>query len=107
MTQPDFSYELTEQPPRLTLHGELDEAACVEMRTLIDDASAGLTRDLAVVLSDVEFMPSEAVGVVAKARATAARNGATLTLVAADGSVAQRVLSICGLTHEPGVPDGS
>ena len=101
MTEQTFSYELTENPPRLVLHGELDEAACVEVRGLIGSASADLSRDLAVDLSDVEFFPSEAVGVVAKSRATAARNGATLTLVAADGSVAQRVLSICGLAHEP------
>jgi anti-anti-sigma factor len=100
VTGPTFSYDLVGEPPRLTLHGELDEIASIELRDVIGSASAELQRDLVVDLSDVDFFPSAAVGVLATARAGAQAHGATVALVAADGSIAQRVLMICALPYE-------
>ncbi len=100
MTGPTFSHELTADPATLVLHGELDEGASVVVRELISHASGGLSHDLRIELSDVQFIPSAAVGVLAKSRDTARRNGATLTFVAEEGCVAQRVLAICDLPYE-------
>lgn len=95
-----FSHELTADPATLVLHGELDEGASVVVRELISEASGGLARDLRIELSDVQFIPSAAVGVLAKARDTARKNGAEVSFVAAEGCVAQRVLAICGLPYQ-------
>jgi len=100
VTGPTFSHELTGEPSRLTLRGELDEATTVELRELIGTATGALHQDLVIDLSGVDFLPSAAVGVLAKARATASGNGAELTFVAEEGSIAQRVLTICGLPHQ-------
>jgi anti-anti-sigma factor len=100
VTGSTFSHQLTAEPSRLTLSGELDEATTFELRELIGTGSAGLQKDLVVDLSAVDFLPSAAVGVLAKARATAQANGATITFAATEGSIAQRVLTICGLPHE-------
>lgn len=100
MTGPTFSHELSVETARLTLRGELDEATTFELRDLIGTATSSLRRDLVIDLSDVDFLPSAAVGVLAKARATASDNGAEITFVAADGTIAQRVLTICGLPYD-------
>jgi len=94
-----FSSELDRTTSRLVLHGDLDEGACVVLRDEIEAASASLTSGLTIDLSDVDFLPSAAVGVVATAQARAAKNGAELELVAREGSIAQRVLSICGVRY--------
>ena len=50
-------------------------------------------------LTDVTFMPSPAIGVLATSQDKARRNGADLTLVAAPGSMAARLLTICAIDH--------
>jgi anti-anti-sigma factor len=100
VTGPTFSYELVGEPPRLLLHGELDEIATVELRDVIGASTAELQRDLVIDLSDVDFLPSAAIGVLATAMASAQAHGAAIALVAADGSIAQRVLTICALPYE-------
>jgi anti-anti-sigma factor len=103
MKQRPFSYELSELSEAgqtLTLHGELDEAASAGLRDLLRVVLADLDGDLRLDLADVDFLPSVAVGVLAAAQGAAAKQGASITFVAAKGTIAQRVLTICGLAHE-------
>lgn len=104
MVTPPFHYELDHARAVLTLHGELDDPATSELRSTIATASSKLTTDLAIDLADVSFMPSPAIGVFATAMAEARRHGATVTLVAPEGSVAARLLTICALDYGP-APD--
>ncbi len=100
MTQRRFSYELSPAGQTLTLHGEVDEGASVELRDLLRPITADLVGELRIDLADVDFLPSVAIGVLAGARGAAAKRGAAIVFVAASGTIAQRVLSICGLPHE-------
>ena len=100
MDEREFSYEISADSDRLVLHGDLDEGATVQVRMLLKEATAGLTRDLAVDLTDVDLLPSSAIGVLANAQDTASKQGAALTFIAADGTIAARVLTICGLSYE-------
>lgn len=94
-----FSHELSQDDSLLTLHGEVDEGACVELRALLAAATADLNGELTVDLSDVDFFPSAAIGVVVAAQNSARRKEASIALAAAKGTIAQRVLTICGLDH--------
>jgi anti-anti-sigma factor len=101
----DFRYD-HDEPGRLVLHGDLDEGAAVVLRQVVRDATSDLQQALEIDLSDVTFLPSASVGVLATSQAAARRQGADLVFVAADGSVAQRVLRICGLDYvEPGASE--
>ena len=100
MTERPFTYEIADDSRRLVLHGDLDEGATVQLRSLVSELTEGLTRDLTVDLTDVDLLPSSAVGVIANAQDTARRQDATLSLVAAEGSISARVLTICGLAYE-------
>ncbi len=100
MMQRPFSYELSESGQTLTLHGELDESGSAALRDLLKAITVDLVGDLRVDLADVDFLPSVAVGVLAAAQGAAARKGASLTFAATTGSIAQRVLTICGIAHE-------
>jgi anti-anti-sigma factor len=95
-----FSYETTDDSGRLILHGDLDEGATYQFRELLGELSDGLSRDLVIDLTDVDLLPSSAVGVLANALDTARKKDATLSLVAADGTISARVLTICGLPYQ-------
>jgi anti-anti-sigma factor len=95
-----FSYEISDGSDRLVLHGDLDEGATVQFRLLLKEVTEGLTRDLTVDLTDVDLLPSSAVGVLANAQETATKQGAALTFIAGDGTIAARVLTICGLPYD-------
>jgi len=99
VTEPDFRYDLDRERGVLTLHGELDEVASVELRTTITEATDQLTADLAIDLAEVTFMPSPAIGVLASSQEKARRQGATITFVAPDGTIAARLLTICAIDH--------
>lgn len=100
MEEREFTYEVSDDAGRLVLHGDLDEGATIQVRMLLKELTGGLTRDLEIDLTDVDLMPSSAVGVLANAQDTASKQGAALTFVAADGTIAARVLTICGLPYE-------
>ena len=100
MEERAFTYEASDESGRLVLHGDLDEGATVQVRMLLKEITEGLTRDLAVDLTDVDLLPSSAVGVLANAQDTAGKQGAALTFIAADGTIAARVLTICGLPYD-------
>jgi anti-anti-sigma factor len=100
MMQRSFSYDLAPAGQTLTLHGEVDEAASIELRELLRAITADLVGELRIDLADVDFLPSVAIGVLAGAQGAAAKRGAAVIFVAATGTIAQRVLTICGLAHE-------
>jgi anti-anti-sigma factor len=95
-----FSYEVSDVSDRLVLHGDLDEGATVQVRMLLKEITEGLTRDVTIDLTDVDLLPSSAVGVLANAQDTAAKQGAAVTFIAEDGTIAARVLTICGLSYD-------
>ena len=104
--KPDqFRYDLDDNRGVLTLHGELDEVATVELRELLTKVTDEFTADLAIDLADVSFMPSVAIGVLASSREKARRNSATILLVAPAGTLTARLLTICALDHVESVPD--
>ncbi|WP_028474862.1 STAS domain-containing protein [Nocardioides alkalitolerans] len=63
----------------------------------LTEASDGLKRDLRVDLSHAEFFPSLGIGTLIAVRRRAKVHGADITLVAAEGSLAHRALTITGL----------
>jgi len=94
-----FSFEADEASGRLVLHGDLDEGAALTFRSVLADLTDGYQRDLVVNLTDVDLLPSSAVGIIASARESAHQHGAEVSLVAADGTISARVLTICGLAY--------
>ena len=97
MTPRQFSHELSADGRTLTLHGELDEIATLELRELLRDPRTGLADELEIELSDIDFLPSVAIGVLASARGAAASRNGSIAFVAAPTSIAYRVITICGL----------
>jgi anti-anti-sigma factor len=94
-----FSYDLDQSRGVLTLRGELDEIATVELRDVLTKVTDDYSADLAIDLENVTFMPSPAIGVLASSREKERRNGAELTFVAPAGTIAARLLTICGIEH--------
>ncbi|GAA5141981.1 hypothetical protein GCM10023340_04710 [Nocardioides marinquilinus] len=89
----------------LRVGGSVDEYSISELR----DRLAGLVttnRALKVDVSEVEFLPSAGIGILARARAAARDSGGVLDIVARTGCPAQRILDITGIPHltsdEPG-----
>lgn len=99
MTEPEFRTDLDEARGVLVVHGELDEPATIELRETITQVTSDLSSQITLDLGDVSFMPSPAIGVLATSQAKARRNGADLVLLAPEGTIAQRLLNICGLDH--------
>jgi anti-anti-sigma factor len=83
----------------LLVSGSVDEMSGTQLREAIHEHSNSFTRDLTVDLTDVDFLPSLGVGVLAVAMRTAKEQDVTLDLLAASGTIAQQVLNICGLTY--------
>lgn len=98
MTETSFS--ATREAESLVLAGDIDAADHRTLNDLIDQASDGFTSSLRVDLRGVTFLPSIIVGVLARATVLAKKNGARLTLVASEGSVPQRVLTVCKIPFE-------
>ncbi|GAA2148416.1 hypothetical protein GCM10009844_26760 [Nocardioides koreensis] len=96
----NYSSSFDEASSVLTVRGEVDEAAGVVLREELTKYSREFERRITVDLSEVEYLPSLAIGVLATARRTADQAGVGLGLRAVDGSLSQRVLTICGLDHE-------
>ncbi|MDN4160385.1 STAS domain-containing protein [Nocardioides abyssi] len=89
----------------LTLGGSLDEYAVAALRSSVEEHSDEHRRSLTVELSDVDFLPSVAIGVLATGLRRAEENGAELALVAAPGTIAHRVLFITGMPYFEAVPE--
>ena len=88
----------------LAVSGSVDELEGPTFRSDLEKHSGDYRRDLTVDLGEVEFFPSLAVGVLVVALRTMRDNGAELTVLARDGSIVARVLTVCRLdfTTTPG-----
>jgi len=109
--EPDpFVAALDDSERTLAVSGDVDETAAVTLRSAIEEATAGYSRPLSVDLSAVSFLPSFGVGVLATSVRRAGESGHPIELVAARGSIAQRILEVCALPHradrEPPPPKG-
>lgn len=100
MTQNSDDTTFDDSTAVLTLRGDIDEDAGVALREDIAASTQGYTRSIAIDLTQVDYFPSLAVGVIARALSRAREGGIELVLRAAPGSVAQRVLTVCGLEHQ-------
>jgi len=92
-----FSYD--SETRTLHVSGEVDELSGPALRATLGKHSGDYTEKLIVDLTDVDFLPSAGVGVLAVAMRNAEERGSDLELVAAKGTIAQQVLNICGLPH--------
>ena len=99
MSDEPFSVDHDDATSALMVVGEVDEAHAPVLREAIERHSVSYTAELVVDLSGVTYLPSVAVGVIATARQKLQAAGESLDLVARDGSIAQRVLSVCALPH--------
>lgn len=94
------SFSATSAPGSLVLSGDIDAADHRALNDLIEQTSETFTQNLTVDLRSVTFLPSIIVGVLARATVLAKKNGAQVTLVAAEGSVPQRVLTVCKIPFQ-------
>lgn len=83
----------------LLVSGFVDETSGPALREAITEHSERYTSDVVIDLNDVDFLPSLGIGVLAVAMRTAEEAGATIELLAAQGTISQQVLAICGLPH--------
>lgn len=83
----------------LLVGGFVDEMSGLALRDAIAKRSQDFTEPLVVDLSDVDFLPSLGVGILAVAMKKAGEQGTSIELTAQQGSVAQQVLNICGLPY--------
>ncbi|MDO9457591.1 STAS domain-containing protein [Nocardioides sp.] len=87
---------------RLTVTGDVDETVMPDLRDTIESVSQGYTRGLAIDLSEVTFLPSSAVALLAIAQHRAFLEGGVIDLVARQGTLAQRILATCEIPHRFG-----
>jgi len=88
----------------LILGGSVDEGSVSALRTLL----AGLSdsgQSVSVDLRAVDYLPSFAIGVLARARSRARAQGQEFDLVAPDGCPAQRILQIAAIPYVDGLDD--
>lgn len=92
-------YRATFDDGVLEVSGSVDEYGVAALRSDLEAHTEGHTRSLTVVLSGLDYLPSIAVSVLTRAMGRCRRAGADLRLVAASGSVAQRILMISALPY--------
>jgi anti-anti-sigma regulatory factor len=89
-----FSATFSDADSTLLVAGEVDELSTGTLRDAITTASGNYARPLLIELSDASLFSSDAVRTVVYAM-----QRGDITILAADGSIAQRVLQICGIPH--------
>lgn len=99
MPADDVQLSLDEEHHVLLVTGELDAVSAAELREQVLLHSHDFSKPLVVDLSGVQFLPSVAVGVLATTLRSAANASGSLELLAAEGTIAQRVLQITALPH--------
>ena len=100
MIERPFAHRLDSGAALLVLSGDVDETAAHELRGLVDRYTHGLTTDLTIDLSDVDLLPSSAIAVLVVSQRDARARGAAIGFVAAEDSVAARILKLCGLDFQ-------
>lgn len=83
----------------LVVSGSVDELAGPVFREDLAKHTDQHTKPLVVDLSDVEFFPSLAVGVLAVAMRQSREAGSDLEVRAREGGIVARVLTICALPY--------
>jgi anti-anti-sigma factor len=83
----------------LAVAGDVDEESTETLRLAIEEHSAGYTTDLTLDLTGATYLPSVAIAVLVRAEQGSAASGAHFELVAAAGSLAQRVLTVSAMPH--------
>ena len=83
----------------LAVSGDVDEESTETLRLAIEEHSAGCTTALTVDLTGATYLPSVAIAVLVRAGQGFAASGARFELVAASGSLAQRVLTVSAMPH--------
>lgn len=81
----------------LALSGDVDELSVQDLRDALREATEGYTTEVTVDLSDVDFLPSMALGVIIGVMKEAPGR---LTLAVQKRSIARRVLEVSGLPHQ-------
>lgn len=99
MDSSTFTADYDDAAQLLTVTGEVDEAASTTLRELIGSSTADHSRSIGIDLTAVTYLPSVAVGILARTQKDAADAGHPVDLLATDGTIAQRVLQVCGLPH--------
>lgn len=97
--RPGFSIDVRDSGVVVVATGAVDEDAGNVLRDALADASADYTRSITLDLTEVTFLPSSAVAVLARAQRRLASGDGELALVAKRGSIAQRVLEVCAFEH--------
>lgn len=92
-------------PGLLTVSGSVDEYAVIALRNALREQTQEYTTSLSVDLTDADYLPSVAVSVLVAAMRSTDQNGADLSLVAAHGTIAQRVLMVCALPYRETVEE--
>ena len=98
MLERPFSSAYDPDAARLVLSGSVDELAAPVFRDALAAALSASPQGLEVDLSDVDYFPSVAVSVLVGVLGPSAP-APQPELVAAPGTIAQRVLELCGLPH--------
>jgi anti-anti-sigma factor len=94
-----FAVTYDETAQALTVTGELDEETSATLREAVATHTDEFTHPISIDLSGVHYLPSAAVGVLAHAVQQSVGAGQPVELVAAQGTIAQRVLQVCALPH--------
>ena len=83
----------------LAVSGSVDELAGATFRDDLAEHSEQHTKPLTVDLSDVDFFPSLAVGVLAVAMRKSREADTEIEVLAREGGIVARVLTICALPY--------
>ena len=89
----------------LSVSGSVDEYAVIALRNTLREQTQDYTTSLTIDLTDADYLPSVAVSVLVAAMRACEQNGARLSLVAAGGTIAQRVLMVCALPYTETIED--
>lgn len=92
-------FSATSSPGLLAVSGSVDEYAVIALRNALREQTGEYTTSLSVDLTDADYLPSVAVSVLVSAMRSAEQNGVELSLIAAPGTIAQRVLMVCALPY--------
>jgi anti-anti-sigma factor len=97
VTERPFQAVLMRDQRVLALSGVVDELSLPDLRDALREATDGYTSEVTVDLSDVDFLPSLALGVIIGVMKEAPGR---VTLAVQKGSIARRVLEVSGLPHQ-------
>lgn len=96
MRERPMSSSLDTGTATLSFSGTVDETAVAALSSDIAAGLADCDGTLVIDLSDVDYFPSAAVSALVKATRD---DESRVELLAAEGSIVQRVLHLCGLPH--------